>query len=204
MSPETSPDLSENQKRLLHDIEQAFVDVSYPGDENITKVHFATCGAECIECADIRAVFRGKKWRDFLMHPYELLGYFAPREPTLTIGRGCFPLLKVEALHYYLPLFLAAMIIDPREADVMLDGTPSNFDPGPKSSNEELWEHQYARCKTLLAAMSETQRKAAAAALRFIFRDDLGGIRPTPSDAIRNLEAGQVIAWTEPQNMRDA
>ena len=191
---------TEEQRILLRDIERAFAPVPYPGHENITKVHFATCGDECKECADVRKVFRGKDWRNYLQHPYELLGYFAPRKPTSKIGRDFLPLLMVQAFHYYLPLFLAGMIIDPREADVMLDGIPSHFDPGPKSASSakdaELWEHRNARCAQLFAAMNEAQRKAAADALRFIFRKETSdyGIRPSPADAIRNLEAGEIIS----------
>ncbi len=202
MSNKKSPNLSEDQMSLLRDIEQAFADVLYPGDDNITEVHFAKCGAECIECADVREAFRGKKWRDYLEHPYDLMGYFAPRKPVSKIGRDFLPLLQVEALHYYLPLFLAGMIIDSGEADVMVDAIPSKFDPGPKSDSSskdaELWGYRYGRCKKLLAGMNEAQREATAAALRFIFKDSFGyGVRPSPADAIRNLEAGEVIAWTQ-------
>lgn len=200
MSGKKEKNLNAEQEHLLDEMRRAFADVPYPGHDGITKAHFTTFGDECDECAGVRAAFRDKNWRLFLEEPYELLGYFAPRKPTSTIGRDFLPLLQVGALHYFLPLFLAAMIVDREEADVMLESIPRCFDPGPKkdgsAKDAELWAHGYERCRQLLALMSEEQRHAAAAALNHIFKDDPdAGVRPTPYDAILNLENGAVVAW---------
>lgn len=199
--------LTEEEKALLRDIREAFAEVPYPGDDRISKKHYTVSGIPCEECADVRRVFKGKKWRDYFENPYQLLGYFPPRKPTSIIGRDFMPLLGTSAFHYYLPLFLAAMIVEPNEADVMWDGLPGRFDPGRrpdpsvKPEDANLWETKYARCADLIFAMSKAQRSAAAAAIRHLYRDEREDYadRPSPEDAARNLDAGKVMAWMRPR-----
>jgi hypothetical protein len=180
--------LSEKQRGILERIERAFAPVRSP--DYITN-------HRCWECDDVTRTFLGKKWHDYLYRPYELLGYFAPREPTIKVSRDCFPLLTRGAFHYFLPVFLAAMVIDSREADVMIDSMPGQFDPGPPRSprgDRKRWELKCEQCEDLIRLMSEDQREAVACALEF-FGPDTDRIPPTRQDAIENLRAGAVIAW---------
>lgn len=195
--------LTEDERILLREVKLAFADVPYPGDDRITKMHFTVSGLPCQECEAVRRAFAARKWPDYFEDPYQLLGYFPPRRPTSIIGRDFMPLLRVSAFHYYLPLLLAAMMIDPAEADVMWDGLPGQFDPGRrpdpavKPEDADSWETKYAYCADLMFAMSPAQRAATAAVIRHLHEGEraAGGEWPSPEDAARNLDAGKVIAW---------
>jgi transposase len=184
--------------------EEAFTDAPYPGDDRITTVHLSVCGIPCLECAEVAAAFAGKDWRDYLERPYELLGYFPPREPVTAIGRDFMPLMTTEAFRYFLPVLLAAMIIDPEQADVLLDGMPSEFDPGSQADDVlgdlVQWRWCHDRARRLLESMSDRERQAVALALRYVQgtnpEADTDRIYPTVNDAIENLLAGAPVAWT--------
>lgn len=184
---------------LLASIRRAFHDVPYPGDDGIVKMHFQSWGGECFECAEVRDTLAGKDWSAYFDKPFELFGYFGP-DPDLWLGRSFISLLQVEAIHYFLPVILAALITDPGEADMMVYSITGPFAPGRRegdaSGKTEHWQWRYDRCTRLLALMDAPQRLATAAALRFIFRDEDFGVRPSPFDAVANLEAGQVLART--------
>jgi hypothetical protein len=175
-------EITEEQRVVLERLERAFAEVPYPGDDKIAK-------HDCEECEEIRALFAGKHWRDYLYRPFELLGYFPPREPTIRMDRGCLPLLTTEAIHFFLPLFLSATITDPAEADCMIDALP--FDPGIHDKGSSDWQWSYGRCKALLESMSDDQRQAVRLAMESIDR----GRVPRYADAIENLIAGSPVAW---------
>ena len=125
--------LNEKQRDILQCISTAFATVPYPGDDDII-------GHECSECERANAVFRGKHWKDYLYSPYELLGYFAPQQPTIMFSRDSLCLLQPKAFLFFLPVFLAGIVIDSKQADVMVDAMPGQFDPGPTSRcKPDLW-----------------------------------------------------------------
>ncbi len=191
--------LSQEQRSILDSLQEAFSDVPLPGDDRITELHLSVSGEPCEECAEISRVLAGRHWRDYLEQPYQLLGYFPPREPCIRLGRDFIPLLTVAAFHFFLPVIVAAILVDPNEADLMLDSVPSTFDPGPRPDedsrelNQWTWRHE--RCKQLLAMMSESQRLSILKALRSISASYSTPVSVAYEDAIENLEAGTVVAW---------
>ena len=187
----TLPDISEKKRAVLDQIRVAFDSVPYPGDERITS-------HPCSECAEVSLALAGKDWRKFLFEPYQVFGYFRPRQPEIKISRDFLSLVTVEALHYFLPLILSAIVVDHREADLMIDSAAHLFDPGPLGKDLGLWEWSEKRSRTLLKAMSPQQRSATIASFSCLppeYLDPDASVPPTVSDAIKNLESGEPLAW---------
>lgn len=183
-------------KEILDQLRAHFRDVPYPGDKNIVS-------HSCWECDPIRDALKGQVWEPFLNNPYDLLGYFN-REPRLKIGRDCLPLLTLEAFHYFLPLFLAAAVLDPAEADVMTISLTHWFDPGPQPEPSEDsmkdWQRNHDKSQKLLEAMTPAQRRTAAAVFRVLVAvEGDTPVRPNYADAIENLETGKVVGWRSPR-----
>src|SRR5689334_6156359 len=103
---------------LRESIESAFGDVPHPGDDNITR------HAGCLECAEIADYFRGKSWRGHSMQ-------------GLWRIRDALPLLTPEALHYFLPAFMLAVLDAPDEADVTPEAIIGTFTPPPDAADEQ-------------------------------------------------------------------
>ena len=180
--------LNEKQRDILQCISTAFATVPYPGDDGII-------GHECSECERANAVFRGKHWKDYLYSPYELLGYFAPQQPTIMFSRDSLCLLQPKAFLFFLPVFLAGIVIDSKQADVMVDAMPGQFDPGPTSRcKPDLWTWKKNRCEQVIKLMNEEQRQAVILALQYAAPNS-DQVPPTTKDAIENLKAGSAIAW---------
>lgn len=91
MSASSANDMSSELERLKQQIEQAFADVPYPGDENI--------GADPYdwECAELNQHLRGKHWREI---PRDLLQYHQHDLPSFSPA----------GLQYYLPAYLLAAL----------------------------------------------------------------------------------------------
>ena len=90
-------------------LEHAFAKVPYPSDDNITDCEYKrSCGNSCLDCLQIADYFHGKNWR---------------REKTKDLRRNedALNLFTVEALHYFLPAFVWAVLEDKQEADVLYD-----------------------------------------------------------------------------------
>lgn len=84
-------------------IEIAFAETPYPGDQNITP-------HECSECAAIRNALKGTDWHDWIEAPVAELRRHA-----------VLPLFSPEALRYFLPAFLIAVIREPGPAQWILE-----------------------------------------------------------------------------------
>ncbi len=143
------------QQAILQAIEKAFAVVPYPGDDGIVEMHYALCGAPCINCVEVRELFVGRHWKDHFQKPYDLLGYFPPREPAIRMCRDSVPLLKDEAFHFWLPLFLSAILLDEDEADLLITSVLGKF--CPQTTQNPSW---------LLLLMTEEQRMITIDVLR--------------------------------------
>jgi hypothetical protein len=186
-----------DKKEILETLDRVFPDSPPLRADEITS-HF------CEECEAIREALAGKKAKDYIRQPYELMGYFN-REPKLILSRGCFALLTPRAFVYFLPVFLSAMIIDPREADVMLDSMPSQFDPGPTNGNfAKVWNHVEQKAREALSLLTPAQREAVAEALEQFVPSEISTILPTYSDAVANLRSGEPTAWRKHETERSA
>jgi hypothetical protein len=147
------------EQELVTQIERAFADVPYPGDDHICRG--AGVQVEGSEEANIAAVFRGRHWRDV---PLEGLARYS--------ATFCF--LTPEAFRFYLPAYLLAVIrLSPEEVErVPIAGAleesliqslrPATYDP-------ILWDYRHQRIDPL----TPDQKTAVQAFLHWRYREQL-------------------------------
>lgn len=106
------------RKDAVNRIQQAFLAVPYPGDDNLVD-HPAYP-----DVAEVRDEFRGQTWLDadveLLRRNVEALSFFTP-----------------EAFRYYLPAFLRAALLEPRRADIIPQFVCLSLTP-PKDDGPQL------------------------------------------------------------------
>jgi hypothetical protein len=109
------------QKELKEQIERAFSEVPYPGDDRLIVPHGD-------DCDDLAAVLRGQHWRAWKDNP---LGFLrkgdADQHFTMT----------VEAIRFFYPLYLLAALTNFDEADLFRDAAvriliSPRYDPNGK------------------------------------------------------------------------
>jgi hypothetical protein len=133
-----------DKNELIVQIEQAFADAVYPGDDKLINAN------HCGECAEIAEVFRGKKWSSLTNIKF-LRRYVA-----------ALSLLYPEAFRYYLPAYMIAALIDPATADVILDSLEYDFMPRA-TENAAAQEWFFNRA----TGFSPAQKRAIKAYLEF-------------------------------------
>lgn len=179
--------------RKLNEKEQVLLDGLKGAFGMVSQLNGSITSHKCFECDRLTKRLRGKNWQEFLFRPLDLIGSFSDPKSEIFISRDCFPLLTPEALYFFLPVFLATMLLEPSEADVMFDSTPNLFDPGPVTDDRKLWDWNRMRCEELIGLMSKDQRDAVAATLEFLNLDS-ARFEPNMEVAIRNLRTGRVVA----------
>lgn len=128
-----------SRETLRRRLEAAFADVPYPGDGNIAP-------HECGECAGMRKALQGTHWRDWV------------EKPVMEVRRQAeLPLLSAEALRFFLPAFLMAVLRDPDGAQWIFEQFLYALDPEETKRPKRMLE--------FLKLLSEEQR---AALLSFI------------------------------------
>ncbi len=95
--------MSSLRDEIRQRIEEVFASAPYPGDDNIAP-------HECGECAAIRNALKGTHWRDWLDVPVSELR----RHVVLQ-------LLSPEAVRFFLPAFLIAVLREPGPAQWILE-----------------------------------------------------------------------------------
>src|SRR5579863_6629020 len=96
--------------RLKQNIEQAFKDVPYPGDNNITR-----CPYHCAECRRIAEFFKGREWT----------GHTAEELRKYHVALSLF---TPEAFHYFLPAFMLVSMTRYEKGDVIPDAIRFHFE----------------------------------------------------------------------------
>lgn len=105
-------------------IEEAFEDIPYPGDHNITNED------HCDECQEVAEALRGRNWR-------EINGEFIDKYPGLSQG---FALCRPAALRYFLPglMIFSATDHDTSEWD-LVDSAPFWLTPQKADVQQDTW-----------------------------------------------------------------
>jgi hypothetical protein len=126
---------------LRETIKEAFADVPYPGDKNITR-----CPYHCKPCEEISEYFKGKGWEghsvEDLRDHHTALSLFTP-----------------EAFHYFLPAYMLASIESYDKTDILPDSIRFHFE-----FNLDHRDHFLVR----LSKFSEAQRNAIVEFLRYM------------------------------------
>ncbi len=104
---------------LSEQIKQAFADVSYPGDGNITF-------SQCEESQNILHYLQGRTWDEISVQDLRYANALS--------------WLSEAGFHYYLPAHLRAVIEDPETADTLVDGLKYAFIPPRGKRGNQLAE----------------------------------------------------------------
>src|SRR5271154_3680818 len=91
-------------------IEEAFADVPYPGDENITR-----CPYRCSECTRVALYFKGK-------------GQSGHAETDLRANHVALSLFTPEAFHFFLPAFMVMSLGSFEKGDIIPDAIRFHFE----------------------------------------------------------------------------
>lgn len=158
---------------LINQIETAFADRPYPGDESITyctydKKNGGQFDGPCPECREMSEYFRAKSWKQ--LHATDLRRY-GQAHAQFTIKAYC----------YLLPAYMIASLRDQRELDVCVDHLTYRFGP----------ESDYAFGQKELGATLTELRKAELLAALTYFRYTLsrdGNFDGYCQRAIENIE----------------
>ena len=106
------PENNDEALKLKAEIEEAFADVPYPGDDNIGKAGY-------FEGVEVAEHFKGIKWQDYKDNPSQFL--------TMRLN-GDLSFMTHEAFRYYLPLYMIQALIDRKNADCLPDGIITSFE----------------------------------------------------------------------------
>ncbi|MEP7285703.1 MAG: DUF6714 family protein [Chloroflexota bacterium] len=132
-------------KKLLQDIEDAFSNLAYPGDDNIV---YDNHDADP-DVIDTRTDFRGKHWKELSID-------------IINDHRDDLSYLTSEAFCFYLPAFLIASISYPTELiDVLPDNLISRLTPRVEIPTSN------AKFMAIVDILSPQQRKVVAAFLQW-------------------------------------
>jgi hypothetical protein len=95
---------------LKQAIEEAFADVPYPGDGNITK-----CPYNCSECTRVALYFKGK-------------GQTGHKEEDLRAYHVALSLFTPEAFQFFLPSFMVMSLDSYEKGDIIPDAIRFHFE----------------------------------------------------------------------------
>ena len=107
---------------LKAEIETAFANVSYPGDDNLTTSYNPLSSNDDEGVADY---FRKTSWHG---HSVQNLRYHSCALSFFTPA----------AFHYYLPAFLIADLEDPEEADIITNSVQFDFTASSSSRTDRM------------------------------------------------------------------
>src|SRR5262245_16152441 len=111
---------SDPRIRLAEQIERAFGDVTYPGDDRIVQ------NPHDLESVRLRDEFKGKHWTTLPLR-------------TLLKYSSSLPLLTPEAVRFYLPAFLHVSVVRPDEVDVIPENIISYLTPPEGRPESSQW-----------------------------------------------------------------
>lgn len=108
---------------LVQEIEAAFTDTQYPGDNAIVPLYENQ--PHCPECAGLANNFRGKTWRSISLE-------------TLAWERSSLPPFTDQAFQYYLPAFLRAALLHRLETDTLWENIFYTLTPPEEATGREM------------------------------------------------------------------
>jgi hypothetical protein len=153
--------------RLKVDIEKAFDDVPYPGDDNLIHSRYQ-------EAIDKAEYFKGIKWQDWKDNPSQFL--------DMRLNGALFWFTK-EAYRYYLPLYMIQALIDYEKADLLPGEVISSL--APPVDKPGLIKHVSRE----IDFMTPSQLKAILSFLEFFKREHGGDFSEWPiTEAITNIQ----------------
>jgi hypothetical protein len=112
--------------RLIEQIERAFKDTVYPGDDRIVE------NPNDMESSRLRARFKGKHWTTVPLS-------------TLIKDRSGLPLMTPEAFRFFLPAYMHASVVYPDAVDVIPENVVFHLTPPAERSANAEWFRERIR-----------------------------------------------------------
>ena len=141
--------LDSDTLKLKAEIEAAFADVAYPGDDNLVETRIP-------EDLDAAAFFKGIKWQDWKEKPGQLLG---------TLPQGYLFFLSPAAFRYYLPLYMIFALTDYFASDILAGETVSSVALGGVDAKIRAYRERR------MSVMTPVQLKVILKYLEFLRRE---------------------------------
>jgi len=108
----------ENKKDIkLERIIKAFTQEPFDKPKNLFRTGISIPSMIIFDGLEVEEAFKGLDWKEKIREPYSILRTF---EERINFPRDFMSTFSEEAFLYYLPFFLSAILIDHREADVMI------------------------------------------------------------------------------------
>lgn len=152
-----------NAEELRHEIEAAFAETKYPGDDRLVYDN----SGDHLECNEVAAAFRAKEWRelsvDMLRRHSQSLFFMTP-----------------EAYRFYLPAYLIAALLDYDKADTISDSVVFSLIPPSDDRDAESYRQR-------MQGFTSAQRQVIRSFLEFM-KQHHGG-----DDALGNLDRALAI-----------
>ncbi len=137
-----------SKNELCQQIEDAFLGVEYPGDNNIALREPPEDG---LITRGMLKAYRGKDWKQIVK---KRVSWFEQHYPDLVA-------FSPEAYRFYLPAFLVKCVTNPDKVGLVLDWLVYGFSP-PESKALSAKYHAY------LGGLSLEQRAVVVNVLRFL------------------------------------
>lgn len=99
------------RRDIAHEVEEAFADVPYPGDDKLLRYSFSVDNDTVLES------FRGKHWKEI-----------SPEE--LQLNEAHLSLFSPEAFCFFLPSFMVGALLHPEETNIVWQCVFYNLAPG--------------------------------------------------------------------------
>jgi hypothetical protein len=140
----TSMDDNQIRMQLTEQIERAFADVLYPGDDRIVA------NPSDLESSMLRDRFKGKHWSTLSLK-------------TLMDERSGLPLLTPEAFRFFLPAYLHVSVVRPNEVDVIPENVVSRLTPPAQEGESAEW------FRAVVSGFTPGQKQVIRAFMRYWF-----------------------------------
>jgi hypothetical protein len=147
-----------DKKALIKQIQDAFANVPYPADGNISQSSCGGTGQRCEECQNIQDAFVSKRWQD--LRPNFVLQFY-----------DSLPLLTPNGLRYFLPAYLFAGLTN--DYDLVAEFTiyalcpPIQLQPEEDKWYKKFGETKYEYFIHRMQGYTSEQKAAIASYLRF-------------------------------------
>jgi hypothetical protein len=165
--------LSERARVTKRQIQNAFAEILYPGDENLVASDDDPEGSE------IAAAFAGRDWKEITTEQLRAHGY-------------ALPLFTPAAFRYYLPAYMIGCTDAYYDVGAALDGVIFNLTPPPQRSGWE-WDHFWTRAQQF----DNNQRDAIRSFLELMQQYDRADWASQGKEPPMDRVAPGLAFWTE-------
>ena len=136
-------------EELAKEIENAFQEVTYPGDDNLVYDN----SGRYLDVTETAQAFKGRQWKSIPLS-------------VIALHRDSLPFLTSAAFHFFLPAFLLASLLHPVEADTLNDNLIYLLAPPELGDN---WKDQVL---SIASKVNSKQRAVIISYLKYMMEKE--------------------------------